>query len=209
MHISDGVASFPLLCAGGVISAAGVTVGLSRLKDEQIPKAALLSAVIFVGSAIIRLPIGPASVHPILNGLAGLVLGWAAMPVFLIVLFLQALLFLFGGITTLGINTVTMGLPAVMSYYCFVPVLRRARTARAAFVVGVAATASALVLSFALWLAALLLSGRQFAVIAQLAVLPHLLLVVAESIFVGFVVSFLYRVYPSVFSMTDALNRGR
>ena len=189
MHIADGVASLPLLAGGGAIAAAGVAVGLSRLKDEQIPRAALLSAVIFVGSAIIRLPIGPSSAHPILNGLAGLVLGWTAMPVFLIVLFLQALLFQFGGITTLGINTVTMGMPAVVCYYCFAPVIRRVQSARFAFGIGALAAVITLILSFMLWVTALLLSGKELVVIVKLAALPHLVLIVAESMFTGFVVS--------------------
>ncbi len=209
MHIADGVASIPVLVGGGVLTAGGVAMGLSRLKDEQIPRAALMASVIFVGSVLIRLPIGPSSEHPVLNGLAGLLLGWTAMPVFLIALFLQALLFQFGGITSLGINTLTMAVPAVLCHYCFGPMVRRASTPRSAFAVGVTTALLALSLSFALWMTALLMSGKALLVVIKIAALPHLVLMVAEAVFTGFIVSFLWRVYPRIFDMTGLRSGGR
>ena len=53
------------------------------------------------------------SAHLILNGLLGVVLGWAAFPVIFVALLLQAVLFQFGGFTVLGVNTATMGLGAL------------------------------------------------------------------------------------------------
>jgi cobalt/nickel transport system permease protein len=208
MHIAEGVAPVPVAVAGGVIALAGVAVGLRAMKDEQIPRAAVMSAAIFAASVVIRLPLGPSAVHPVLNGLAGIVLGWAAMPAFLVALLLQALLFQFGGITTLGINTVTMGLPAVAAYYLVGRRLSRSSSARASFLLGTGAAVSALALSFLLWAGALLLCGRPLAVIVGLAAGPHLGLMVVEGLFTGFVASFLWRVYPSAFEM-PAMLRGR
>ncbi|MBN1163444.1 MAG: cobalt transporter CbiM [Candidatus Krumholzibacteriota bacterium] len=201
MHIAEGVAPVPVAAAGALVAAVGVTIGLRTMQDRQIPRAALMSAVIFLASLVLRLPFGPSSVHPLLNGLAGLILGWAAIPVFLVTLFLQALLFQYGGITTLGINTVTMGLPAVICYYLFNGYIRKKGTGRGGFLGGVAAGVTALVISFVLWAGALLLCGKHLAVIVGLALGPHLGLVLIEGLFTGFAVSFLSRVYPAIFEV--------
>jgi len=47
----------------------------------------------------------------------------------LVALALQAVFFQFGGITSLGVNTVIMALPAVACYYIFAPLLRRSQAA--------------------------------------------------------------------------------
>ena len=206
MHVAEGVAPVPVALAGGAIAIAGIAIGLRAMKDEQIPRAAVMSAAIFAASVVIRLPLGPSAVHPVLNGLAGIVLGWAAMPAFLVALLLQALLFQFGGITTLGINTVTMGLPAVACYYLFGRRLGRSASARASFLLGSGASVTALILSFVLWAVALLLCGKQLTVIVGLAAGPHVGLIVVEGLFTGFVASFLWRVYPSVFEMPGMIS---
>ncbi len=208
MHITEGVAPAHIALAGAVIAASGVATGLRAMKDEQIPRAALMSTVIFIASLVIRLPLGPASVHPVLNGLAGIILGWVSMPVFLVSLFLQALLFQFGGLTTLGINTVTMGAPAVACYYLFNRFLRGPLSWRRSFLIGVAAGVTALTLSFVLWALALLMSGKQLAVIVGLSLGPHLVITVVEGLFTGFIVAFLVRVYPGIFTMSDIIRNG-
>ncbi len=47
----------------------------------------------------------------------GLLLGWPAFPAILVGLFLQALLFQFGGLTVLGVNTFNVAVPAVLCFY--------------------------------------------------------------------------------------------
>jgi cobalt/nickel transport system permease protein len=54
-----------------------------------------------------------------LNGLLGLILGWAAFPAILVALVLQLLFFGLGGFTVIGVNTLTMALPAVAVHYLF------------------------------------------------------------------------------------------
>ncbi|MBT3194042.1 MAG: cobalt transporter CbiM [Verrucomicrobia bacterium] len=206
MHITEGVAPASVAAAGALLAAGGVALGLRAMKDEQIPRAALVASAIFVASLVIRLPLGPSSVHPVLNGLAGVLLGWAAMPAFLVALFLQALLFQFGGITTLGINTVTMGFPAVACYYLFSRRIRESKKGREAFLLGVAAGVTALTLSFVLWAGSLILSGKQLAIIVKLSLLPHLAIVTIEGIFTGFIVGFLARVYPKAFEMPHIIK---
>ena len=123
MHISEGILSGPVLFSGMAIAAVGTAIGLKKLDYDRIPQAGILSACFFVAS-LIHVPIGPSSVHLILNGIIGLLLGWGAFPVILVALALQAFFFQFGGITTLGVNTIIMALPAIICYLIFSRTLR-------------------------------------------------------------------------------------
>jgi cobalt/nickel transport system permease protein len=118
MHISEGVLSAPVLVSGAALTVVGTAIGLKKLDYDRIPQVAMLAATFFVAS-LVHVPIGPSSVHLILNGLLGLLLGWIAFPAILVGLILQALLFQFGGFTTLGVNGIIMALPAVACHYLF------------------------------------------------------------------------------------------
>ena len=107
-----------VLLAGTVAAAAGTMIGLRRLDEEQIPKAAVLGSAFFVASAI-QVPMGGSSVHLVLSGLMGLVLGWAIFPTVLVGLILQVAFFSIAGPTVLGINTLIMALPGVICHYLF------------------------------------------------------------------------------------------
>ena len=132
MHISEGVLSGTVLISGAVLAAVGTGIGLKKLDYDQIAKTGMLAAAFFVAS-LIHIPIGPSNAHLILNGLVGLLLGWAAFPAILVALILQAAFFQFGGITTLGVNTLIMALPAVLCYLIFGRlVTKSSRTAAAA-----------------------------------------------------------------------------
>ena len=131
MHISEGVLSGPVLFSGAALAAIGTGIGLKKLDYDQIAKAGMLSAAYFVAS-LIHVPIGPANAHLILNGLVGLLLGWGAFPAILVALILQGVLFQFGGITTLGVNTIIMALPAVISYLLFGRFVQKASRSAAA-----------------------------------------------------------------------------
>jgi len=123
MHISEGILPAPVLAAGVAMTAGGTALGLRKIDYEKIPGTGLMAAVFFVAS-LIHVNLGPASVHLVLNGLAGLLLGWSAFPALLVALALQAVLFFFGGLTTLGINTFNMAAPAVLVGALFRPVVR-------------------------------------------------------------------------------------
>lgn len=123
MHIPDGVLPVQV-CVGGYAIASGVTwyalrqINKTSNPPEEIPKAALFAAAFFVGSSI-NVPVPPASVHLVLNGLLGALLGWYAWPAILIGLFLQAVLLGHGGLTTLGVGAVMMGVPALVAAQIF------------------------------------------------------------------------------------------
>jgi len=195
MHISEGILSAPVLVSGAVLATAGTAVGLKKLDYDKIAHVGMLSAAFFV-AALIHVPIGPASVHLIFNGLVGILLGWAAIPAILVALILQAVLFQFGGITTLGINTMIMGLPAVACAYLFSRILsvRPGSTAVAGFICGfLAVLLSALLLGLTL-----VFTGESFTAIAQLVILAHTPVMVIEGIVTAFCVSFLRKVRPEI-----------
>ena len=100
-HIPDGVLTAPVLIAGTLASAGLVAVALRRLDYDRLPQAAVLAAGFFV-SSLIQVPFGVTSVHLLLNGLMGLLLGWTAVPALLVALTLQTVFFGYGGALVLG-----------------------------------------------------------------------------------------------------------
>ena len=123
MHIPDGFLPSHVCFTGYAITGGVTWYSLRQIKRDRytqanMPKAALLTATFFVAS-LIHIPIPPTSVHLILNGLMGAVLGYYAFPAILIGLFFQAVMFQHGGMSTLGVNAVILGLPAIAAYYLF------------------------------------------------------------------------------------------
>lgn len=110
MHISDGVLSAPTLIIGGLAALAGGGYGLRKLEPEKMMSVAILTAAFFV-ITLIHLP---GDLHLVLNGLLGVMLGWAALPAVAVALLLQSILFQFGGLTSLGVNICIAGYPAVL-----------------------------------------------------------------------------------------------
>lgn len=113
VHIPDGMLVPEWWLAGFVVAGLLVALGAWRIRDEEIPQAALLTSVFFV-AALVPLP-GPVHVHLLLNGLLGVVLGRRAALAIPVGLFLQAVLFGHGGYTTLGVNSCVMTLPALLA----------------------------------------------------------------------------------------------
>ncbi|MDD3312596.1 cobalt transporter CbiM [Pseudodesulfovibrio sp.] len=193
MHISEGVLSAPVLIGGAGLAAVGTAVGLKSVDYDRIMSVAILSATFFIAS-LIHVPIGPSSAHLVLNGLLGLILGWAAFPSILVALLLQAILFQYGGLTTLGINTFDMAAPAVVAYYVFRPLLHRGAGTRFAAAFGCGF--SALLLSTLFTAGALALSGDAFLGAAKVLFLAHLPIMVAEGLITAFAYAFLAKVKP-------------
>ena len=196
MHISEGVLSAPVLISGAIIAAGGVTMGLKKTENEKIPEVGVLSAAFFVAS-LIHVPLGPTSVHLILNGLVGLLLGWAAFPAILVGLVFQAILFQFGGLTTLGVNTVTMALPAVLGYYIFGSAVRSA-SHKAALVSAFLCGGFGVFAAAVLVALALFLTGQSFLEVGKMIVYAHLPVMVIEGILAMFCVAFLRKVKPEL-----------
>jgi cobalt/nickel transport system permease protein len=198
MHIVDGALSMPVIVAGSAIAAGGIGLGLRRMPTEKIPAAGVLSATFFVAS-LVHVPIGPSSVHLIINGLAGLVLGWAAFPALFVALLLQAVFFGFGGLTVLGVNTVDIALPAVSVYYLCRPLINRSSPGVAA-IWGAVGGALAIALTTACVGVALAFSGDAFIPAAKLVFFAHIPVMAVEAVLTAAAVYLIRRVKPELFA---------
>ena len=200
MHIAEGVLSPAVLAGGAVLALAGTALGLRKLEYDRLVAVGILSAAFFVASHI-HVPVGLSSAHLVLNGLVGVLLGWAAFPSILVALLLQALLFQFGGITVLGVNVFTMGFAAVISWYVFraicylCPGMKGVRVA--AFMGGALGVALAAVLTAL----ALAFTDEGFWLAARLLLLAHLPVMLVEGLVTMFTVSFIMRVRPELLGM--------
>jgi cobalt/nickel transport system permease protein len=194
MHISEGILSAPVLIGSGLITVAGTALGLHKIDHERIMSVAILTSTFFVAS-LIHVPIGSGSIHLILNGLLGLILGWASFPAILIALFLQALFFQFGGIAVLGVNTLNAAVPAVICFYLFRPLLRRVKYSAVA---GFGAGFFAVFLSAILVAVSLISSDTGFIDTAKVILIANIPLMLIEGIITGCIVTFLIKVQPEI-----------
>lgn len=195
MHISEGVLSAPVLVSGGVLAAAGTVIGLKKIDYDHLARVGILAATFFVAS-LVHVPIGPSSVHLIMNGIVGLLLGWAAVPAILVALLLQAVFFQFGGLTTLGVNTVIMALPAVICYYLFAPLLHKER--KYLLLAGFGCGFCAVLFGGVIVGLALMFTEENFLKVAMLVVTAHIPVMIIEGIVTTFCVAFLKKVQPSM-----------
>src|SRR5262245_32385819 len=118
VHISDGVLTPEWLAGGFLLAGVLAFVGSWRIRDEEIPRVALMTAAFFVVS-LIHVPVGGTSVHLLLTGLVGVILGWRAALAIPVGLFLQAALLNHGGFSSLGVNSCVMVLPALLAWQLF------------------------------------------------------------------------------------------
>ena len=167
------------------------------MDHEKIPQVAVLSSAFFVAS-LIHVPVGPSNVHLIINGISGLLLGWLCFPAMLVALGLQAILFQFGGVTVLGVNTVIMALPGVTCYYLFDGLVRHERrliSGVSAFLCGsLAVFLSGILVAFSL-----VFTQESFFSAAMLILVAHLPVMIIEGIITLFCMAFLRRVKPELF----------
>lgn len=200
MHISEGVLAAPVLVGGAVLTAAGLGVALKKLKNEDIPKVGVLSAGFFV-AGLIQAPIGIASVHLVLNGLVGLILGWLSFPAIFVGLLLQSIMFQFGGITALGVNTFNMAFPALVSCFFFGRLATRTSINYLSSVFAFLAGSLAVFLSGILVGISLYLTGDAFLPAAKIVVVAHIPVMLIEGVITAACVTFLKKVKPELLSM--------
>lgn len=196
MHISEGVLSIPVLAAGAALTLGFTVKGLRSIEAKDVPATGIVSAGIFVAS-LIHISVGPSSVHLLLNGVSGTILGWAVFPACLVALFLQAVLFQFGGLTTLGVNVMDMAFPGLV----FGAIFRAMFVSRGrlgllsgAFI----CSAGGVILTALMTAGALALTGENFAASARLIVLAHLPVALIEGVVGAMAIGFLARTRPDM-----------
>jgi cobalt/nickel transport system permease protein len=209
MHIPDGILPVPVTAAGYAATAAVTWYSIRKINQQEnprreIPKASLLTAAFFVVSWI-HIPMPPTSVHLVLNGLLGAMLGYFAFPAILIGLFFQAVMFQHGGLTTLGVNAMIMGFPAIIAYYIFrLRELGNKQSVRKTAIFGFLAGAVAIVLSVVMFVVILISFlpadldiATERAAIYALAI-AHLPIMAIEGVITSLVAVFLQRVRPEL-----------
>lgn len=191
VHISDRVLTWPWLVGGFAFLAVALGLALYRVDQDLIPRLGVLTAVFFVSSQQ-HLPLGPASVHLLLNGLLGILLGWRAVIAISVGLTLQAWLLGHGGLTALGVNTLVMTLPAWFAYLAF-----RALPKRNLFALGFFVGVSTALLTVVLHATVLYLGAEgDWAAIAKASLLLHLPIVALEGFIVAFAVTVVSNARP-------------
>lgn len=194
MHISEGILSAPILLGGASLTVVGTVIGLKKLDLDRIMEVSMLTATFFVAS-LIHVPIGPASIHLVLNGLLGIMLGWACFPAILVGLLLQAVFFQYGGLMVLGVNAVNMALPAVLCFYLTRPLLNSEKTRPLA---GFIAGSGAILISAVFMALSLAFTDTGFLATAKITVLANIPIMVIEGFITMFIVSFIGRVHPEL-----------
>ncbi len=213
VHIADGMLRTPWLAGGFALAGLLTLLASYKVRDEEIPRIALLGAAFFVAT-LMHLPLGPTSVHLLLNGLVGVVLGRRAPLAISIGLVLQAALFGHGGFTSLGVNACVQILPALLAAWLFaglrhLPLVRQGNGTALWLIgclIGVASVLAALVLK-----ALVLLGGgaANWRPIVQLEFLAHLPVAAIEGVVLGFTVSFLARVKPEMLGLLPGKEMKR
>ncbi|MBD3370391.1 cobalt transporter CbiM [Candidatus Fermentibacteria bacterium] len=208
MHIPDGI--LPASACVGGYAATGVATWLSlrrisRRGDAElgIPRASVMAAVFFVASWI-HIPVFPVSTHLVLNGLMGVVLGAYAFPAILVGLFFQAVMFQHGGLTTLGVNAVIMGIPALMAGCAFRILTDRWPGTRMTTVWGFFCGASSIAVSVLMLTAVLVvffggdIDPSTEEDVVDVLFLSHVPLMLIEGVITASMVRFLRKVHPEM-----------
>jgi cobalt/nickel transport system permease protein len=220
MHISEGLLPAQV-CFGGYGVTGLVTWyslrQINRQKDptEGIPKASLLAAAFFIASSI-HVPIPPTSVHFVLNGLLGTLLGYYAFPAIEIGLLFQAIAFGHGGLTTLGVNATIMGIPALIAYHIFQlrfslgrSLPRRWLTGLFAFLAGAIGLGLAVLVFFSIIIATipaeLDVNTERTAIFGLM--FAHIPLIILEGIFTTMLALFLLRVKPELLKSEESTTQ--
>ncbi|RKD28788.1 cobalt transporter CbiM [Thermohalobacter berrensis] len=209
MHIPDGILPVAVCASGYGLTGLATWYSLKKIKEKEdprkeIPKASLGTAAFFVASWI-SIPIPPASVHLVLTGLLGILLGYYAFPAVLISLFFQAVMFQHGGLTTLGVNAIILGLPAILAHYTYTIGKKflyknNLKYGILGFIIGSLSIGISVILFYTIVItfipANIDVNAEKIASLAF--VISHIPLMIIEGIFTAFVLIYLKKVKPEM-----------
>ncbi len=195
MHIADGILSGTACALGYAGSLTGVCILGRNIEAEEVVRMGLIASAVFVISTF-HFPLGGTSIHLGLYGLAGILLGRRAFPVIFTTLLFQALLFQHGGIISLGVNALNMGVGALAAAAVWrLRSIPEGSRAVAAGFLGAILPAAMMALEF--YLSGY---GKGFSVIASL----YSIVALIEGAVTSFIVIFLRKVKPAVLARVAA-----
>lgn len=201
MHIDDGVLPPEIWASGFAAAGIAVSLAMRRFDEERAPQVAVLTSLFFIAS-LIHVPVGGTSVHLLLNGVVGIILGWLSIPSVLVALFFQKILLGHGGFTTLGVNTVTMGFGALSSHFLFFALWRGGSSSdllkKRCWVAAFLATLGGVLVSGGFFLLAMSAGGKPLARVAAVSLVPQLAVSVLDGIVTASAISFLLQVKPEL-----------
>jgi cobalt/nickel transport system permease protein len=133
MHIAEGILPVHWAALWFALSVPFVAMGLRdlRLRTEQVPHfkplVGLVGAAVFIISCMpIPVPTAGTCSHPCGTGLAAILIGpWLTVVVTSVALVLQALFLAHGGLSTLGADTLSMGVAGAFVGYGVFRLARR------------------------------------------------------------------------------------
>lgn len=196
MHIADGIVSAPVMVAGFVGTAILAAFTLRNVDMDEIPKMSVATAVFFVAS-LIHIPIGPSSIHLILNGLVAIILGWRAFPAIMLGIVLQAILFGHGGVSVIGVNSVMLGGGGLVAFGVW-QLRHRFSFSNREVVFGAISGAVAILFSGLVLALALVTTGEAFYTAAGMVLGVHVVLMALEGGVAGACAGFLFKVKPDL-----------
>lgn len=196
MHISDGILNGTVSLSAAAAAAVVTSVALKKTDKDDIPKISVMTAAFFVTS-LVHFKIGPTSMHLVLNGLTGIILGISSFPAILVALFFQAVMFQHGGLTTLGVNSITIGLPAFFAYGIF-QLYRLNKNNILLIIAGFLGGSLPVIISGIGVFLFLKSTGKEFFQLSKFVLSIHLPLALVEGVITAFAVSFLKKVKPDI-----------
>ncbi len=206
MHLSDGILNLPTVVATSAAAGAMLVHSVRGIKEEDIPKVSLVTAAFFTIS-LISIPIGPSSVHPTLGGVVGILLGRRSVIAIFVGLLLQAIFFQHGGLTTLGINTLMLSIPALTVSYLFNTLSAKGQRIPliSALIGALAVIICVAILSVVLYLSNSIYYDGLLSVI-NLLLVAHIPVVILEGALTMSVISFINRTRPNLLPMLQTSN---
>ncbi|PIN77335.1 energy-coupling factor ABC transporter permease [Candidatus Woesearchaeota archaeon CG10_big_fil_rev_8_21_14_0_10_34_8] len=209
MHISDGILNPFWITVWYIIAAVLTAIGIYAIKkntkynEQYFPMVALMGAAVFIISVWhLPVPVTGSSSHPIGTPMASLVIGpFATIVVSVVGLFFHMFLG-HGGITTLGANTVSLGIVGSFfgfgSYYILrrlhVPIWWSAGIAAFIGNIGTYCT-TALELALSLFPDSVF---RHFLIFSAGFVPTQIPLAIIEFFFTAYIISYLHKVKPEL-----------
>lgn len=225
MHVPDGLMDPVVALVGTVefliVFAAILLVSSKRMKEQNLPRIAVLCAGIFVAQ-MLNFPIGGGTTGHLIGAALLAILAGPLMAVIgmTVVLIIQALMFGDGGITAFGINATNMAIIAPLAgwgvYTLIKPILERAGKAGKSVAVAAAAWSSVFIASVAC--AAQLavsyaISDGAYGIVGSVSIPAmlgyHAVIGVGEAIISVGVVAYMITVSPKAFSVPESEPAGK
>lgn len=205
VHLADGQVSMMPVAGAWILCISVLVATCWKLSEEEAPAVALFAGVFFLGSLLsIPVPGGPKT-HLLLTGMLGVMLGAKAFPAILVGCAMQALLFAHGGPASIAINTLVMGLPAMVLGSIGRMWVARSRTLGMVRAAGFATGAGTAILTVILHSGTLLLWGQgAWATSAAALVAIHIPLVVVEGVVSAAVVGLVWRARPGMLGFRES-----